>query len=296
MRRIRHPMDAKDFRLLVVLNQDARQSFRALGRHVGLSAPAVRERLNRLAARGILQGYWVSIDPAIFGRRDLLLSFGGEFDRDEAANLLTAPDIAWVAWKVDGGVTVQVWPLSVAPAVAALSRFVDRKPVWRGVARSRWSGALSGLDWRVLDALIDEPLAPVERLAEATGLSPKTVRAHLQGLTRSEAIYVVARLGSLGDSGELVYDLLVSGSVAFVQVRRVMGDAVLIHETERPPRKYLFCRADSLADLTAKSHALERLAGVTSVKVTVNREMLVGRGFVHQLVAARMEERRGARP
>ncbi|HYT01160.1 MAG TPA: AsnC family transcriptional regulator, partial [Thermoplasmata archaeon] len=38
-------MDAKDFRLLVALDEDARQSFQALGRKVSLSAPAVRDRI-----------------------------------------------------------------------------------------------------------------------------------------------------------------------------------------------------------------------------------------------------------
>ena len=71
-------MDAKDFRLLVALDEDARQSFQALGRKVSLSAPAVRDRIRRLEERGIVQGYWVSIVPAIFGRRDLLMSFDGE--------------------------------------------------------------------------------------------------------------------------------------------------------------------------------------------------------------------------
>ena len=97
-------MDAKDFRLLVALDENARQSYQALGRKVSLSAPAVRERLRRLEERGILHGYWVSINPAVFGREDLLVSFGGEWSRDEAIRALGGPDVAWVAWKVDGGV------------------------------------------------------------------------------------------------------------------------------------------------------------------------------------------------
>src|SRR5256886_15143499 len=65
-------VDEKDFRLLVELNENARRSFKALGRRVTLSAPAVRDRIRRLEERGVVQGYWVSIDPAVFGRQDLL--------------------------------------------------------------------------------------------------------------------------------------------------------------------------------------------------------------------------------
>ncbi|TLZ52755.1 MAG: AsnC family transcriptional regulator [Methanobacteriota archaeon] len=282
-------MDAKDFRLLVALDEDARQSFHALGRRLGLSAPAVRDRLRRLEARGILQGYWVSIDPAIFGRKDVLLAFGGEWSRDDAANVLDAPDVAWVAWKIDGGVTLEVWPRTVAGGVAAVSKVLGRAPSWRGVSRSEWRGALSSLDWRVLDALIDAPRAPVDRLAATTGLSPKTVRKRLAGMTRSEAIFVVPRLGSLADSGEVVCHLLVSGTVSFADVRRALGDAVLIHETAEPRRKYVFCRTDSLGDLTAKTHALAKRSDVSAVEVTLNREMMLGTPFVHRLVRDRFD-------
>src|SRR5205807_3581233 len=57
--------DLKDFRLLVELNENARRSFQALGWRVTLSAPAVRDRIRRLEERGVVQGYWVSIDPAV---------------------------------------------------------------------------------------------------------------------------------------------------------------------------------------------------------------------------------------
>lgn len=288
-------MDAKDFRLLVALDQDARQSLQALGRKVSLSAPAVRERLHRLEDRGILQGYWVSIDPAVFGRQDLLVAFGPEWSREDAERVLDGPNVAWVAWKVDGGLTVQLWPQDSVRAVSALARFLGRKPIWHGVTVSGGKGKLSGLDWRVLDALLDEPLASVDKLSDTTGLSPKTVRNHIADLRRGEAIFIVPRLGSLADSGDLVYHLVVSGNAAFSELRRVIGDAVPIHEIHEPPTKYLLCRAGSLGELTERTHTLGTLPGVASVQVSLNREMLLGTEFVHRLVRNRIVRSKKAR-
>jgi DNA-binding Lrp family transcriptional regulator len=288
-------VDAKDFRLLVALDANARQSFQSLGRRVSLSAPAVRERLRRLEQRGILQGYWVSIDPVIFARSGVLVYFGGEWSRDEAAQALDGPDVAWVAWKIDGGITVQIWPHDVTKAAEKLGQFLGREPGWQGVTAASRTITLSPLDWRVLDALVDAPRAPVERLSTVTGLSPKTVRKHLDGLVQRESIFVVPRLGSLTDAGELVYHLLVSGTAALPAVRGALGDAVLIHETTEPPRRYLFCRADSLGDLTARTRALERLPGVSSVEVTLNREMLLGTRYVHSLIRKRIADWKVAR-
>jgi DNA-binding Lrp family transcriptional regulator len=50
-------LDSRDFQLFVALYGNARQSYASLGRRVSLSAPAVRERLNRFKSKGILQGF-----------------------------------------------------------------------------------------------------------------------------------------------------------------------------------------------------------------------------------------------
>lgn len=55
-------MDDIDRGLIAALQDDARTSYAQLGRIVGLSAPAVAERLRRLEASGIITGYHASID------------------------------------------------------------------------------------------------------------------------------------------------------------------------------------------------------------------------------------------
>jgi Lrp/AsnC family leucine-responsive transcriptional regulator len=55
-------MDDIDRSLLSALQKDARSSFAELGRTVGLSAPAVAERVRRLEAAGALTGYHASVN------------------------------------------------------------------------------------------------------------------------------------------------------------------------------------------------------------------------------------------
>jgi Lrp/AsnC family transcriptional regulator, leucine-responsive regulatory protein len=61
------PLDATDRRLLVELQADARLSLAELGRRVGLSSPAVAERLRRLEGDGVISGYHAKVDPARLG-------------------------------------------------------------------------------------------------------------------------------------------------------------------------------------------------------------------------------------
>jgi Lrp/AsnC family leucine-responsive transcriptional regulator len=59
--------DATNLRLLSELQTDARLSQAELGRRVGLSAPAVAERLNRLEREGVITAYRADVDPRALG-------------------------------------------------------------------------------------------------------------------------------------------------------------------------------------------------------------------------------------
>jgi Lrp/AsnC family leucine-responsive transcriptional regulator len=59
--------DGTNLRLLEELQADARLSNAELGRRVGLSAPAVAERLARLEESGAIMGYRAELDPRALG-------------------------------------------------------------------------------------------------------------------------------------------------------------------------------------------------------------------------------------
>ena len=60
-------LDATNLRLLSELQEDARLSLAELGRRVGLSSPAVADRLARLEEDGVIRGYHAEIDPRLVG-------------------------------------------------------------------------------------------------------------------------------------------------------------------------------------------------------------------------------------
>ena len=60
-------LDAVNLRLLDELQTDARLSLAELGRRVGLSSPAVAERLARLEQEGVILGYHAELNPRALG-------------------------------------------------------------------------------------------------------------------------------------------------------------------------------------------------------------------------------------
>jgi DNA-binding Lrp family transcriptional regulator len=60
-------IDTIDRRIVALLREDARRSFQDIGRRVSLSPPAVKRRVDRLEAAGVIRGYTAVVDPARFG-------------------------------------------------------------------------------------------------------------------------------------------------------------------------------------------------------------------------------------
>jgi Lrp/AsnC family leucine-responsive transcriptional regulator len=61
-------IDTLDERILSELQENGRLTMKALAERVGLSSPAMIERVRRLEERGVLAGYRAVVDPAAIGR------------------------------------------------------------------------------------------------------------------------------------------------------------------------------------------------------------------------------------
>lgn len=60
-------MDNIDRQLISCLLEDGRASYAAIGDKIGLSAPAVKRRTDRLLADGVISGFTAVLDPDLVG-------------------------------------------------------------------------------------------------------------------------------------------------------------------------------------------------------------------------------------
>lgn len=60
-------LDEIDRQLLMLLQADARLPLKNLAERVGLSAPAVAERLRKLQERGVIRAFTVQVEPRALG-------------------------------------------------------------------------------------------------------------------------------------------------------------------------------------------------------------------------------------
>ncbi len=60
-------LDPKDLQILQALQRDARQSLAALGKRIGLSQPAMSERVRKLEDAGVIEGYSARVNLRALG-------------------------------------------------------------------------------------------------------------------------------------------------------------------------------------------------------------------------------------
>jgi Lrp/AsnC family leucine-responsive transcriptional regulator len=60
-------LDAVNIRILEELQRDPRVTMSELGRRIGMSSPAVTERVRRLEEADVIQGYRLELNPAALG-------------------------------------------------------------------------------------------------------------------------------------------------------------------------------------------------------------------------------------
>lgn len=58
-------MDRTDYQILNLLQKDSRTTLKVIGDQVGLTAPAVSERIRRMEDKGVIKGFSISIDRTL---------------------------------------------------------------------------------------------------------------------------------------------------------------------------------------------------------------------------------------
>ncbi len=90
-------MDALDHRIIDLLQRDGRATQLEISRTVGLSQPAVAERIRKLEERGVITGYTARVDAALLGK-DITAFIGVSIEHPKyfegfAKKVLALPDV-----------------------------------------------------------------------------------------------------------------------------------------------------------------------------------------------------------
>jgi Lrp/AsnC family leucine-responsive transcriptional regulator len=140
----RGAIDAVDRQLIELLSANGRATYAELARAVGLSSPAVHDRVGKLEANGVITGYHAVVEPRAVGLDVTALVGVIESDSVDDAGVeeaLRAMAELQDCWRV-AGTEDYVVKVRVAD-MAALESTINAVNRIRGVARTRTTVVLS---------------------------------------------------------------------------------------------------------------------------------------------------------
>jgi Lrp/AsnC family transcriptional regulator, leucine-responsive regulatory protein len=137
-------LDATDRRIVELLHANGRLSYAELARQIGLSGPAVHERVGKLEASGVIRSYGAQLDPEAVGlgvtafigivqgadsETDDIVTAMSEFPEVESCYFLAGAESFLIMVRV--------------PAISELERLIIRLNRIPGIASTRTTIALS---------------------------------------------------------------------------------------------------------------------------------------------------------
>jgi Lrp/AsnC family leucine-responsive transcriptional regulator len=151
-------VDTTDRRIVELLSSNARLSYAELARQIGLSGPAVHERVGKLETTGVIRSYRTQVDPEAIGLGvtafiGIVQNADSEVDDIVAAmsDLREIESCYFLAGTESFLIRVRV------PTIAELERLIVRLNRVPGIATTRTTIALS-TKWE------DRPQLPPEQV------------------------------------------------------------------------------------------------------------------------------------
>ncbi len=184
-------MDNLDMNILNRLLNNCRKSDRQIGIEIGISGGAVRARIKKMEKRGIIEGFFIKVEPPVLGYGVLYFVVSGENINEVLEQVSLVGEPYFVAPCV-GGITVCsvvikenleqkiVLANKLMKDVRVLSIFEAENP--------GFSSNFTKTDLEILEELIKDPRQKIEKIAKNTKMSTKTITRCIEKLQENDGI------------------------------------------------------------------------------------------------------------
>ena len=267
-------VDERDFLILSQLRKNPFSSYETMGRGIGLSGKAVKNRIEAMEKAKILASLQAVPAAQVFRRSPRLFFFKQPIASLEKLNAAIGIDpVVFATADVNHSVAALVYleKSSFGPpkALTALLGPVEAEatPLFPH-PRKELSKPMSLAELKVLRILVSDLRTPIKEISESTGLSQKVAKKARRQLLEDGLIQVQPILQSARSSRILMYEVHVHSEddSVLLRVKQALPKSVFINQWEQGA-VILSCWADSVAEVSETERRLRSEPGVTSVRV-----------------------------
>ncbi len=207
-------LDKIDLKIIQVLAKDCRVSYRNIGSVVGLTTKSVRTRVVKMVSNGVIEKFFVYINPAVlgYGTECILKMRFNELTENIIDRLNLLGDLFLHVRQI-GGTSVfslvvktgseDKIPLlidSLKPAVMQ-SMFVSRPFVQKGPKE---------LDFKIIKCLLPNPRMHISEIAKKLSISAKTVSRRLDMMKNNNVVQFSVLVNPASTRGYIQFVIVIS--------------------------------------------------------------------------------------
>jgi len=184
-------MDNLDMNILNRLLNNCRKSDRQIGIEIGISGGAVRARIKKMEKRGIIERFFIKVEPPVLGYGVLYFVVSGENINEILEQVSLVGEPYFVAPCV-GGITVcsVVVKENLEQKIALANKLMKDVRVLSifEAENPGFSSNLTKTDLEILEELIKDPRQKIEKIAKNTKMSTKTITRCIEKLQENDGI------------------------------------------------------------------------------------------------------------
>jgi DNA-binding Lrp family transcriptional regulator len=224
-------LDALDIKILQILSNEGRRSFRSIGLEINLAPNSVKTRIESLISSGVIEKYIIIISPSSLGyRKEYLVIVGKRVEKQNVYNNLSLLGDVILEVQSLGGISV--FRLIVREEsenkVQLLADALKPTPVETMLASGAYKTKkkLSNTDLSILKWLIQDPRMEVAEVSKNLSISSKTVARRLGVMQSNQAIKFSILMNPAALRGYILFAISMKIEVGMYQkiLRRIYLD------------------------------------------------------------------------
>ncbi len=189
-------LDIIDKKILTILSDDCRTPYREIAKYLGMSATAIKSRIDDMVASRVIIDFIVEFSPAMIGSEMTViwLKTDGMEDKEQFISEIAVNRGVTQITRIYGGdylVTAEYTSSSEFATLAEFfrsNRHISSVEMHTLLTPRGKKTSLTNLQLRVLKALLNDARMLVSDIANETGLTVRLVRRTLRELKQNEAI------------------------------------------------------------------------------------------------------------
>ena len=215
-------LDRTDFKIISALNNNCRTSYRSIGNEIGLTAKSVKNRVDKIVSKKIIDRFILNLNLGILGYKNLyvlVIRHNRNSTKNIIDNLNLVGDLIFhvtclggisafgLAMREDLDEKIELLNNALKPGFIQ-SSFVVKEHV-------PYSYTLKLIDYKIIQSLLKDPRIEISNLSKEIGISERTITRRLGKMIENHIIEFSLLFNPSVMSGYIIFYMLISFDKSF---------------------------------------------------------------------------------